>query len=363
MAEKHGYERFIEHHNTWLFGLPDSEVLIPFLQARLTPEEAEFLADIPFMPHSIEQLTEKLNTPAEELMAKLDPLAERGIVFRVEVKDTLRYYLNDSLFMLLRSPYWAGKEDEITKKFASFSNKYFLDGFGEKFGRYEYRGSRVIPVETSIKDTREIIPHEDVVKFVEGEEIFCTSTCPCRHRKNMDDDHHDCEYSTRNCLHFGRLAQYMIEQGMGEEITRERAREILQEAADEGLVHGISNAIMGADTICNCCTCCCLFFESQKVLQLGGFQSSNYFVEIDEETCTGCELCVERCPADALEMVDDVSKLKSESLCLGCGVCVYKCPSESMGLVKREQEQYVPERMREGAIFMLKQDGNELPVR
>lgn len=359
--EKHGYERFIEHNNTWLFGLPESEVLIPFLQARLSPEEADFLADIPFLPNSIEQLSEKLNLPADELMARLDPLAERGIVFKIKMKGTSRYYLNDSLFILLRSPYWAGKDDETTRKLASYSNKYFLDSLGEKFGRYEYRGLRAIPIETTIKDTREVKPYEDVVKFLEGEEIFCTSTCPCRHRKNMDTEHPNCTHSTRNCLHFGKLAQYMIEQGMGEEITRERAREILKQAADEGLVHGMSNTAMGADTICNCCSCCCLFFESQKVIQLSGLQASNYYVAIDEETCTGCGLCIERCPADALELVDEVSHLKSKSLCLGCGVCVYKCPTEAMGLVKREQEQFVPERMRDAAFLMLRQDGHEIP--
>jgi NAD-dependent dihydropyrimidine dehydrogenase PreA subunit/DNA-binding Lrp family transcriptional regulator len=363
MAEKHGYERFIEHHDKWFFGLPESDVLIPFLQARLTPEEADFLADVPFMPHTIDQLAEKLDTPPEELMARLDPLAERGIVFKVEVKGALRYYLNDSLFILLRSPYWAGKEDEETKTLASFSNKYFLDGFGEKFGRYEYRGLRAIPVETTIKDTREIRPFEDVVKVIEGEEVFCTSTCPCRHRKNLDNEHHNCTHLMRNCLHFGKLATYMIEQGMGEEITRDQAMQILRDSVEDGLVHGISNAVMGADTICNCCSCCCLFFESQKVLQLNGLQSSNYFVEIETETCVGCGLCVERCPADALELIDEVAVLKSKSLCLGCGVCVYKCPSDSMGLIERGEEQPIPERMRDAAFMMLRQDGNEMPAR
>lgn len=356
MSSDKRYERFIQHLRGWMFGMPEAEEVIPLLETRLTTEEAEFLADIPFFPHSIEQLTEKLGIPAAELSARLDPLARRGIVFRHESKDTVRYALNDSLFMFLRSPFWAGKTDETTRKLAVLGNKYFTNTYGVEFGKHPTMGLRAIPVEKTIKDTREIRPYEDVVKVIEQEDYFCTSTCPCRHRNNLDPDRTICKHETFNCLHFGRLARYMVQQGMGKEITREQAGQILRDAAEAGLVHGISNTQNGMDTICNCCSCCCLFFESMKVLQLNGIQASNYIVQIDTETCIGCGLCVERCPADALELMDTVSTL-SPALCLGCGVCVYECPTESMSLVLREKDQDFPKNFREAAYRMEKERG------
>ena len=84
MDKEKAYTRFIDHMQSFLIGLPESEVLMPLLEARLTPEEADFLADLPFLPFTIEQLAEKFETPVDELSEKLDPLAGRGIVFLLQ---------------------------------------------------------------------------------------------------------------------------------------------------------------------------------------------------------------------------------------------------------------------------------------
>ena len=105
MDKKKAYMRFIEHMRTFLIGLPDSEVLMPLIEARLKPEEADFLADLPFLPFTIEQLAKKFQMPVDDLSKKLDPLAHRGIIFRHESKDTVRYALNDSMFNFYRSQF------------------------------------------------------------------------------------------------------------------------------------------------------------------------------------------------------------------------------------------------------------------
>jgi formate hydrogenlyase subunit 6/NADH:ubiquinone oxidoreductase subunit I len=351
MSEEKPYKRFIEHMQNWVLGLPDSEELIPILELRLSPEEAEFLADMPFLPHSIEQLAELFGETVEELSAKLDPLAKRGVVFRHQSEHTVRYALNDSLFAFLRSPLWAGKRDETTKKLAPLANRYYLKAYAKEFSGYETQGLRAIPIEGTVDDTRQIVPYEDVVKVLENEEVFCTATCPCRHRKNLDPDSPSCEHETGNCLHFGRLAKYMIKNKMGKQITRDEMMEILKAAADEGLIHGISNSKHGMDTICNCCSCCCLFTESKKKLGLHGHQPSNYILSINPDTCEACGLCVDRCPMDALDMGEESPEL-TEDLCIGCGVCAHKCPSESLKLVHRDGEQDFPEDFREMGMRM-----------
>lgn len=342
MSDQRDYSRFIKHMQSWTIGLPESEFLTPLLESRLTPEEADFLADLPFLPYAVEQLAERLGTSAADLSRKLDPLAERGLVFRHESKDTIRYALNDSIFMLYRSPFWAGKTDEPSRKLAIHANLYYSSEMGAENRSYPTSMVRAIPVENTIKDERQVMPYEDLVKVLEQQDYFCTSTCPCRHRKNLDPGTPTCKHETFNCLHFGRLARYMVKNGMGKEITREKTMEILQAAAEEGLVHGIGNSKEGIDTICNCCSCCCVFLEPLKIPQARkGINPSNYIIEIDTETCLGCGLCVERCPMEALELVDDVSVLKPE-LCIGCGVCAYKCPTQSLGLIHREGERDIP---------------------
>lgn len=47
---------------------------------------------------------------------------------------------------------------------------------------------------------------------------------------------------------------------------------------------------------------------------------------IDADVCTGCTICIEECPTDALEMKDDIALLARPDDCTGCGDCEEICP-------------------------------------
>ncbi len=51
---------------------------------------------------------------------------------------------------------------------------------------------------------------------------------------------------------------------------------------------------------------------------------------IDEDLCSGCKLCIQNCPYDAI-IFDTEKKISvvTEELCKGCGTCVAGCPSGS----------------------------------
>ncbi len=51
-------------------------------------------------------------------------------------------------------------------------------------------------------------------------------------------------------------------------------------------------------------------------------------VEIDESKCTGCGICVQVCPVEAIT-VERVAKINPET-CKGCGSCVAECPNEAI---------------------------------
>ena len=52
---------------------------------------------------------------------------------------------------------------------------------------------------------------------------------------------------------------------------------------------------------------------------------------IDPELCTGCETCVDACPAGAIRMEDAKAKIDA-GLCIDCGACVDECPSGAIRL-------------------------------
>ncbi|OHB73719.1 MAG: ferredoxin [Planctomycetes bacterium RBG_13_63_9] len=51
--------------------------------------------------------------------------------------------------------------------------------------------------------------------------------------------------------------------------------------------------------------------------------------KVDADTCTGCESCVEACPLEAIELVDDIAVV-DEDTCGDCGECVDVCPVEAI---------------------------------
>ncbi len=52
---------------------------------------------------------------------------------------------------------------------------------------------------------------------------------------------------------------------------------------------------------------------------------------VDVEKCNGCESCVEECPSEAIEMVDEKAGINVET-CVDCGACVDACPSEAISM-------------------------------
>jgi len=54
--------------------------------------------------------------------------------------------------------------------------------------------------------------------------------------------------------------------------------------------------------------------------------STDARIEINESWCKGCEICVDVCPRDVLEMKDFVAKVKDSKMCTGCLLCELLCP-------------------------------------
>ncbi len=63
-------------------------------------------------------------------------------------------------------------------------------------------------------------------------------------------------------------------------------------------------------------------------------------VNIDEELCDGCELCVPECHEGALQIIDGKARLISDLFCDGLGACLGHCPQGAITIDVREAEPY-----------------------
>ena len=68
-------------------------------------------------------------------------------------------------------------------------------------------------------------------------------------------------------------------------------------------------------------------------------------IEVKDDWCKGCNICIERCPVDALEESDKLNrrgirppKLKDENECNYCRLCELICPDLAIAVIPEEND-------------------------
>lgn len=79
-------------------------------------------------------------------------------------------------------------------------------------------------------------------------------------------------------------------------------------------------------------------------------------IQIDEEKCNGCGLCVDACHEGAIQMVDGKARLVSDIYCDGLGDCIGECPQGAITFETREAEPYDEDAV-QARMQKMKKDG------
>ena len=68
-------------------------------------------------------------------------------------------------------------------------------------------------------------------------------------------------------------------------------------------------------------------------------------IEVREDWCKGCNICIDRCPVDALEESDKLNKrgirppkLKEKNECNYCRLCELICPDLAITVIPEEDD-------------------------
>ena len=68
-------------------------------------------------------------------------------------------------------------------------------------------------------------------------------------------------------------------------------------------------------------------------------------IEVKDDWCKGCNICIERCPVDALEESDKLNrrgirppKLKDKNECNYCRLCELICPDLALTVIPEEDD-------------------------
>jgi Na+-translocating ferredoxin:NAD+ oxidoreductase RNF subunit RnfB len=196
---------------------------------------------------------------------------------------------------------------------------------------------RIIPVNQVVKISDEfVLPSQSVEDIINKFDDIAVGHCFCRQRKRLLGRQCDIGAPTLNCFTFGKSARHTTAQGFAKKVTKEEALKIMKEAEQEGLIHKAfhpgSKESSTETSICNCCKDCCDTFGLWRNGTLPLINSTYYLSMINYEVCTGCGVCVELCPTDAIVLNEEGVAQRDENTCLGCGVCSRFCPEEAISL-------------------------------
>jgi ferredoxin len=214
---------------------------------------------------------------------------------------------------------------------------------------------RVISLDKKVEVPEEIVlPSQTVEKIIEKFDDIAVGHCFCRQRHKTLGDSCDLNAPMLNCFTFGKSARHTVAQGFAKPVTKEEALKIMKEAEKVGLVHKAfhpgSNVSRPETSICNCCKDCCDTFNFWRDGALPLINSTYYLSVIDQDLCTGCGICVERCPTDAITLNAEGVAERDEASCVGCGICARFCPEQAVSLKEGLRRVFVlPPRLRKAS--------------
>jgi len=335
------YERLAARYNEHPIGAPLTREFINILKLLFDPHEAELAAKLPARNLEVEEIARDLGRDRAELQTILDDLAYRGLVYRSGTGPNPKYRLLPTLYGIFQTAFWPGRDNSLTRKLGPQWTRYLKREWGEEVMGEEagIANMRVIPVNTAVAAPGSLVtPFEIAEEMIDRTEVQSVANCPCRMSKRMA--YEGCDHPLEVCLHFGWLAQYQIEHGLAKKISKKEAIEIMHFGEEQGLVHLADNHAGQMNSLCNCCSCCCMFIQGLTVFEFPhALARSNYFMEIDQEKCKRCGTCAERCPVEAITFTKKEVPMVDADRCIGCGVCRPTCPTEAAQLMRKREEQ------------------------
>jgi len=333
------YQRLAEYLDTMPQRFPvntESGIELKILKHIFTPDEAETFMQIKPAPETAAEIAARIGGAPEDVERKLYEMSKKGLVFRSGKEGSHKYMATAFLVGIVEF-----QMNRMTPEFAKDYEEFEPILYKSTWMKGNTRDLRTIPIMESVASDAQVMPYENVEEAIRSAKYIAISDCMCRRIKGLVGQ--PCSHPIEVCFHFGSGTHYFVENGLARYISQEEALSILKKGKESSLVCQLS-ASQEINALCMCCDCCCGPLRASKaVANPSDVVNSNFFARVSEDDCTGCELCVEKCPMDAIS-VDGVARVNLDR-CIGCGVCAYHCPMEAVKVFRKEKDkEFIPEK-------------------
>lgn len=325
-----------------LFGALDIPEFYEVVEELFTPEEAAINNAMPLTPFTAKELAEKMGRDETAMAATLKSMADKGLCVSYTDNEIRMFRAVPFVPGIFEFIFYRGSETERDKRLAELIYRYKEIWQEKNPITLPYPMQRVITVDETVESGNKVHTYDQVKTYIEENDNIAVGKCYCRQgAKLRGEDTHGMPMDA--CMFFGQIADFGSNCLGARKVSREEALKILDECEEAGLIHQTSNVSHGVNYLCNCDRWHCfsvkiaLEHESPAKIFNSGFEP-----RFDPDLCTACETCIERCPAEALQLADNDVPEVDLNRCFGCAVCATGCPSEAIKMFAKPDSKEPP---------------------
>src|SRR4030066_728115 len=204
------YKRLAKKLDDLPGGFPSTEsgVELRILRRLFALEEAALALSLTLLPEEPAHVARRIHLPEEETARRLEEMASKGLIYRIQQKDGPPRYLAWQYVIGI----WEFHVNSLDRGLVDDMAEYIPHLLNVETWKKAPQ-LRTIPVAQSIPVDNKVMSYENAESLVRSQRRILVAPCICRREKRLAGE--GCDKPEETCLVFGGGADYYLRNGLG----------------------------------------------------------------------------------------------------------------------------------------------------